>query len=1357
MVQQSFLLVFLDAAGAASLLTKVSDIGEEGLEADARKQVMVSPMVENFVALQADFQHQLAALRNLTDDWQLGGGGDSVETGADLYNNTNKFDIFKSFDSVASAAFNMDEKMVPRAVHDLELNDKGPTFATVKTQQKQNSEIPQDTFHDLPQTATKEQENETETMNQTVNEDLEETQQLEAKEEIVGKLEHVEINHETIEPIVESKTGLLEKLEEVDEKRESVTLEENFVPIKGQLESISTEDSVGEKNRSAEADTLVEAGVISKETVPVVEELTSPKESSPSGSSVQSVAVEQLLIAVKSLPEQLIGPLAAALNLLSPKPAADSIPGESEKEKNREIDEKVIAETNKVTDNTETETNPNSELVDSKSNRITLEPQVSTAHTMPEPQKDATLTNNSDLIEARPANDNAVDRKLMGSMIEQKKAEPVERDSRSEEASSTHQQMEQDPEVTRENETVPTLPKVLSPNIENLNSTQVAKVDTVSGPSLVMADKIMISTIATEPKIDPTREMIPDPVLVEKKPEVQTSVKMEPTNVEALQTENNGTSTRVLNNLTEDLPSTMINAPRMKSAVQLILVQRPEITSTLMRESFQVSSEIVEEPLPLVSKSEVPAVDPKSVESSNKPNIIIADPEPLVEKVEKKVLKPLEIKQSEILSITENTEELDNLPLDAIPKPSTSEIKIQEPTTLNSVSQSQIETATCAEVIEKPEALPLLPEVTDSDSSYDSFDSVPEAEQRIEMSSIHLVEFKVPEKTDEILPEPKLQTEEKIDSRESENTSKSTVEIPAPELEESASRDEITSPKSRIKSRSKSPVKKVSCRRKSPVKLNKRSVNAMRLGCTPNSKTLSKAKETANRIMDKVGPKVAPKVNQTKQFGTNKVNERINSAKTINSREKINLKDLNTSKTAITKPEIQTSVQKINTVTKSKVSKDVPPVSSPLVKASKPVNKKPTPSRTPVGKGKIVAKIPAVKTSETSNKVRILPSTIKHTVESRIPVPSRIPVSNNSKENAAKLISAVLCKKTNPTIPTKTAVYSCPTVSRPTSSKVKAVQRTAPISKDEKIIPKETEMRNNVVQSQVKIENRPEPVRKMPELIDPTNSVGITDESESGEETDSVGIIDTDNYSSSEDERDYLEERSHENSITFEESGDDSDQDLSSVLDSDLEEHSEELTDAEYMLQKTLDKINAEISEYESEDEDEELRSSSELRVEIESNDTLGTAENNEADEIPKEEEEESESEIEENLENVLHEEREEDKPKPDESPPDRIKKPVKMSKNQIGKSIKSRNSGFTKFETGSKGRIKKRGNFSLVASFIERFEGDEKPRSFGKSSGGKEEEELKDEENKDTKKLENNGTDDREVSRRVPNTPTCQ
>nr|XP_033320964.1 microtubule-associated protein futsch isoform X1 [Megalopta genalis] len=51
--------------GGTGVPEQVSNVSDS----EARKQVM-SPIVENFVALQADFQKQLAALRQLTDNWQ---------------------------------------------------------------------------------------------------------------------------------------------------------------------------------------------------------------------------------------------------------------------------------------------------------------------------------------------------------------------------------------------------------------------------------------------------------------------------------------------------------------------------------------------------------------------------------------------------------------------------------------------------------------------------------------------------------------------------------------------------------------------------------------------------------------------------------------------------------------------------------------------------------------------------------------------------------------------------------------------------------------------------------------------------------------------------------------------------------------------------------------------------------------------------------------------------------------------------------------------------------------------------------------------------------------------------------------
>ncbi|CAK9802728.1 E3 ubiquitin-protein ligase lubel [Anthophora quadrimaculata] len=58
-----------DAAGAVGGGTGISEQVSNVSDSEARKQVM-SPIVENFVALQADFQKQLAALRQLTDNWQ---------------------------------------------------------------------------------------------------------------------------------------------------------------------------------------------------------------------------------------------------------------------------------------------------------------------------------------------------------------------------------------------------------------------------------------------------------------------------------------------------------------------------------------------------------------------------------------------------------------------------------------------------------------------------------------------------------------------------------------------------------------------------------------------------------------------------------------------------------------------------------------------------------------------------------------------------------------------------------------------------------------------------------------------------------------------------------------------------------------------------------------------------------------------------------------------------------------------------------------------------------------------------------------------------------------------------------------
>nr|XP_012148786.1 PREDICTED: uncharacterized protein LOC100880656 isoform X6 [Megachile rotundata] len=99
-----------DAAGAvggegvSEQVTNVSD-------SEARKQV-ISPIVENFVALQADFQKQLAALRQMTDNWQL--DKDPLNTLGNKPDN-----LYRN--NADDRTVLIDKNLVPRAVQDLEV------------------------------------------------------------------------------------------------------------------------------------------------------------------------------------------------------------------------------------------------------------------------------------------------------------------------------------------------------------------------------------------------------------------------------------------------------------------------------------------------------------------------------------------------------------------------------------------------------------------------------------------------------------------------------------------------------------------------------------------------------------------------------------------------------------------------------------------------------------------------------------------------------------------------------------------------------------------------------------------------------------------------------------------------------------------------------------------------------------------------------------------------------------------------------------------------------------------------------------------------------------------------------------
>ena len=92
-------------------------------DAEARKQVM-SPIVENFITLQADFQKQLAALKQLTDNWQH--EKDPLNT---LGNKPDNLYEVNTDDRTVL----IDKNLVPRAVQDLDVAN------TVKTLENEKS------------------------------------------------------------------------------------------------------------------------------------------------------------------------------------------------------------------------------------------------------------------------------------------------------------------------------------------------------------------------------------------------------------------------------------------------------------------------------------------------------------------------------------------------------------------------------------------------------------------------------------------------------------------------------------------------------------------------------------------------------------------------------------------------------------------------------------------------------------------------------------------------------------------------------------------------------------------------------------------------------------------------------------------------------------------------------------------------------------------------------------------------------------------------------------------------------------------------------------------------------------------
>ncbi|XP_043260661.1 E3 ubiquitin-protein ligase lubel isoform X2 [Colletes gigas] len=112
-----------DAAGAVGGGTCVTEQVSNVSDSEARKQVM-SPIVENFVALQADFQKQLAALRQLTDNWQH--DKDPLNT---LGNKPDHLCEGNADDRTVL----IDKTLVPRAALDLDVAE------AVKAQEKRRS------------------------------------------------------------------------------------------------------------------------------------------------------------------------------------------------------------------------------------------------------------------------------------------------------------------------------------------------------------------------------------------------------------------------------------------------------------------------------------------------------------------------------------------------------------------------------------------------------------------------------------------------------------------------------------------------------------------------------------------------------------------------------------------------------------------------------------------------------------------------------------------------------------------------------------------------------------------------------------------------------------------------------------------------------------------------------------------------------------------------------------------------------------------------------------------------------------------------------------------------------------------
>ena len=344
-------------------MTDSSEQVQDDLDSEAKKQV-ISPTVDRFVELQADFHQQLAALRELTGNWEL-------EKDASGSSKNNHVDLFSSFDSVTSRSVQMDERLIPRIFQTGNLDKNN---FTVKTQEQQQHLAPlqqpkysssESTRWNPWQSVEREDrelaEDETrqsKTISPIANLNQKEQVQTEINQMLLEQLrtlKALEVNREELKVNSEEskmkKVPLSEKEPDLSDKE---TTEKKLDTEQSVVEEIVLTGMINSSNKVSNS---IDAGAnkIEEATKPDEHELKGIEvitKTFPEGNiltqdsdipssidhlqlsnnltsienppnlefleSSQPAAVEQFLLAMKSLPEQWLVPLTAALKILSP-------------------------------------------------------------------------------------------------------------------------------------------------------------------------------------------------------------------------------------------------------------------------------------------------------------------------------------------------------------------------------------------------------------------------------------------------------------------------------------------------------------------------------------------------------------------------------------------------------------------------------------------------------------------------------------------------------------------------------------------------------------------------------------------------------------------------------------------------------------------------------------------------------------------------------------------------------------------------------------------------------------------------------------------------------------------------------